>query len=231
MNRTLSPGGCLNIAYGVIDPSAGPMSFTIATTPQVLQPPRNGNGSAIPLDYRVSDAFTLLHIWTTEPVFTSTKSLLSTPCSIPYYNSTYDAVLSPVVEPDSFPQTLVIQSDSTYIYSAEFTYITGCPFPSGNKPLNYYVQVWGQSHTKKENGAWKILPQPGLSFSAEGLTIDVNNMGVGNVTKAATDKSRVGKAEACPGTKDTKAAGTASASGALQTVLSGASLVALSLIL
>ncbi|ORY49484.1 hypothetical protein BCR33DRAFT_583581 [Rhizoclosmatium globosum] len=200
MNRTLAPGGCLNIAYGTVDAAAGPMNFTIATTPQVLPASSVKDDGTLVFGYPFGESFTLVHIWDNSPIFMDTQQMLFSSCTIPAYNTSADAVFASVVDQERWPEYVIAQPDKTFLYSSEFSYTVGCPYPNGTKngALNFHVQVWGQSHVKKVKDSWSQLPKPGLLFSGAGLKVDVDSKGVASVVGAGWDKSRVGKAEKCP---------------------------------
>ncbi|KAJ3011209.1 UNVERIFIED_CONTAM: hypothetical protein HDU68_001780, partial [Siphonaria sp. JEL0065] len=179
MNRTLSPGGCLNIALGSVDPASGPLAFTFTSIPQLRNATVvNGTTTFVFPEFAT---LTLVHYWSDAYNTTDLSTFSNTACTVPQYSdprdlgsslvSTYNGQLEVI-------PTINVGTD-TVLYSAAIKYNVGCPYPADSSkkgPLNYYIQLWGQSANQKvgdANSPWKPIPFA-LPFPQLGLYSSIN---------------------------------------------------------
>ncbi|KAI9344083.1 hypothetical protein BDR26DRAFT_917481 [Obelidium mucronatum] len=175
MNRTLAPGGCLNIAFGSIDASAGPVNFTLGSVP-VLIDATVSNGTTTFTFPDFTSTLTVMHFWSNNFSNASLSQFSNTPCTVPTYLSPQD-LGSALMKPSDWNIPTVDIQNGKVSYSVSVRYRVGCPsYPNQSGRMDYFVQLWGQSNYVQDDHAtnhWKQIPFA-LPFPNQGFFLIID---------------------------------------------------------
>ncbi|KAI9344082.1 hypothetical protein BDR26DRAFT_858130 [Obelidium mucronatum] len=160
LSNTLQPGGCLTVATGQLNPATGAVNITMVSLPQIR--PIKTDGTSTNFTYPGLD-LTILHFWGKKPP--ADRS-----CTVLEY-ATQDSLRPNLVSPYRAIEIADIKPEGV-LYSFEFSYTVGCPsYPSTVGDGSFYLQIYGQSHTKKSSDVAKWNPIP---FSIDFPLLEIN---------------------------------------------------------